>query len=77
MSSTFKLPTWNNIQLLHDLKGNSGKYFSSGLVMFPEGEQTISSGLIFQDRCLEATKKLKISDVSKVHLRFDLSRSEF
>ena len=26
MSSTFKLPTGNNIQLLHDFKGNIGKY---------------------------------------------------
>ena len=39
MSSTFKLPTGNNMQLLHDFEGNNGKYFSSGLVMFPEGEK--------------------------------------
>ena len=44
--------------------------------MFPEGEKTISSGLIFQDRGLEATKTLHTSDVSKVHLRFNLSRSK-
>ena len=34
------------MQLLHDFEGNNGKYFSLGLVMFPEGEKTISSGLI-------------------------------
>ena len=27
------------MQLLHDFEGNNGKYFSSGLVMFPEGEK--------------------------------------
>ena len=52
-----KLPTENNIQLLHDFDRNGGKYFSSGLVMFPEGEKTISSGFIFHDRGLEATRK--------------------
>ena len=31
MSSTFRLPTENNIQLLHDFEGHIGKYFSSGL----------------------------------------------
>ena len=65
-----------NIQVLHDFKGHSGKYFSSGIVRFPEGERTISNGLIFQDRCLEATKRLQMSDVSKVHSRFNLSRSK-
>ena len=76
MSSTFKLLTKNNIQLLHDFLGNSGKYFSSGLEMFPEGGKTISNGLIFKDRGLEATKTLQISDFSKVHSRFNLSRSK-
>ena len=45
-SSTLKLLTRNNIQLLHDFEGNTGKYFSSGLVMFLEGIKKISSGLI-------------------------------
>ena len=74
MSSTFKLLTGNNIQLLHDFEGNSGKYFFSDLVMFPEGEKTISNGLTFQDRGLEVTKRLQISNVSEVHSRFNLSR---
>ena len=38
-SSTFKLPTGNTMQLLHDFEGNNGKYFSWGLVVFPEGEK--------------------------------------
>ena len=41
--------------------------------MFPEGEKTISNGLIFHDRGLEATKRLQIADVSKVHSRFDFN----
>ena len=32
------------MQLLHDLEGNNVKYFSSGLVMFPDFGETISSG---------------------------------
>ena len=76
MSSTFKLLTKNNIQLLHNFLGNSGKYFSSGLKMFPEGGKTISNGLIFKNRGLEAKKTLQISDFSKVHSRFNLSRSK-
>ena len=57
----------NDIQYLQDFEGNSENYFSSGLVMFPEGEKTISSGLICQDRGLEAAKRLQISDASNVH----------
>jgi len=64
--STMMLPTGNNIQLLHDFEGNCGKYFSSGLVMFPaEDEKTISSGLIFQDRNLEATSNCKYQMIAK------------
>ena len=47
--------------------------------MFPEGEKKISGGLIFQDRGLEATKRLQIlqiSDVGEMHSRFNLSRSK-
>ena len=43
----------------------SGIYFSSGLVIFPEGEKKILIGLIFQDRGLKTTKRLQISDVIK------------
>ena len=39
-------------------------------------EKTISSGLIFQDRELKATKRLQILDVSEVHSRFNLRRSK-
>ena len=38
--------------------------------------KTISSGLIYQDRGLEATQRLQISDVSEVHARFNSSRSK-
>ena len=64
------------IQLLHEFEKNSGHFFSSGLVLFPEGGKRISSGLIFQDHGLETTKRLHISDVSKVHSRINLSRSK-
>ena len=41
-------------------EGNNGKYFSSSLLMFPEGEKKpISSGLIYQDLGLDATKDCK------------------
>ena len=43
------------------------------LQVFPEGENTISSGLIFKTENLEATNRLQISDVNKVHSRFNLS----
>ena len=53
-SSTFKLPTGNNIQLLHDL-------FRSCNVS--EGEKIDLDWSYFLDRGLEATKRLHILDV--------------
>ena len=41
------------------------------ILLFPEGGKTILSGRIFQDRGLEATKILQISDVKKVSSRFN------
>ena len=43
-------------------------FIFAGLVMFPEGKKKRSRVVFFQDRALEATKRLQISDVSKVHL---------
>ena len=54
-------------------RGKQWKIFFPCFVMFPE---TISSGLIFQDRYLGPTKRLQISNVSKVHSRFTVSRSK-
>ena len=62
--------------LLHDFARNSGQYFSSGFVMFPEGQKTNWGGCIFQDSGIETTKRLQISDVSEVYSRFNLCRSK-
>ena len=71
MSSTFKLPTGNNIQLLHDFEGNSHKCFSSGLLIFPKGEKKRSRVVLFFKTVVSMQQKdCKLSDISRVHLKF-------
>ena len=70
MSSTFELSTGSDIQLLYDFEENVSLQV---LLCIPRVKK---QSLIFQDRGLEATKRLQLSNVSEVLSRFSLSRSE-
>ena len=63
-------------QLLHDFEKCNWKYFSSGLVIFPEGVKYYLDLSYFLRSCSRCTKQTISICYSKAHSRFNLSRSK-